>query len=407
VKTSTIYELCSEDVIPNASYLIQGEVPASSSPPSIFTVRDSSGQVYQHITPNEPNPERDMVFLSELRFAPVFPPSLRVQVEVDIPNPNATREGFLRIHFQGADYRAVRPNINGVDIRCLQFPEPEKLRLNDLDVTDRGTQYFLTQMIEYAYRDHQNAEKSARRIFGNGIQFADEPVSDFFGSGTVAIGEGENCLLVIPGTTTAGQGIIQGQGMLAGPQEVTGQWGKTMVAWWQGSLLARLIMRRACPGVRRLTIAGHSMGAAIGTIISENLSRTEGIGCSLFTIGCPRPGDAALCDSVKRRVKLAQFANVGDPVPYTMPSPRELGAAASAAVRAAVGENWTLWDDCGFWSFLRPGGQVLKGQFPYMSAETLNANVSQWLIGRPGISIEAHFTPTYLRYLEQCLLAGT
>lgn len=233
--------------------------------------------------------------------------------------------------------------IGGFDQRCGELVgEP----LVSLAPTNPGNWCFWAEVIAQTYTDASAAMATVAAALGvpsTGIAQRDSAglVPPNFVLNTPAP---HPVVVVIAGTTSALQWLAQiNYGV--GPPITMGTFGTNPVWYVVSSAILNRMLQLAIGDDRDLLVVGHSLGAAVGSVLCARLRQAAPLRTiQLLTCGSPRPGDARLVD-ILRTVGVVTLQNEGDVV---LSLPLNL-AEYPFALQLLFGISWLgnsqLWTD--------------------------------------------------------------
>lgn len=343
-----------------------------------------------------------MIDIAMSQSLAVGPHSVRVTLELTVPDRQWTAEGFVRVAFTGGPWSRGVPNINGIPVACLQTAPPVFSSLEWVGNQTPGEWLFHAQMLDWTYRNREAAIANGLRWFGDGTTYAADPITRNFGSGSISFHRGGHLVVYIPGTTMTSQLLAQGSYFLQGPVQTGILSGGSMPLWADGVIQAlhHALSLNASPD--RVLFVGHSMGGAVSLLASAYLKRRGVPVIDALTFGTPKPGDGLCAQECRDAMRsLVQLANIGDPIPYLML--RKQDAPAWLFNVALWGVNWQEWRDCGAWHSIAEDGTISPGALGAGDVAELWALVKRIADGQTWLAPEAHYMPTYVERLRRAV----
>jgi len=209
---------------------------------------------------------------------------------------------------------------------------------------------------------------------------------------------GEECLVAMAGTTNNQQLALQIAYALGGPVNV-GAYGTNPVWYAVSNLVAARISLQGVSSSTKITLAGHSYGAALAVILGATYKAAlPNRNVRILTYGMPRPGDRRLADLVGT-IPSVHLSNFADPVTALPPVGLEL-LPLSVVVPAPLYAQWRTTAKPAGQIIIQPDGTLLETDAPALLWNALLDAVNTIVIGGVLPAFTNHTIAEYVRRLE-------
>lgn len=184
--------------------------------------------------------------------------------------------------------------------------------------------------------------------------------------------------------------------------ETVDDWRSSPLFVTSGRAVFDQLRRKAEGPRRRWYLTGHSYGGGLLSVTALLLrSRYPDDEIQLCTFGSPRPGDDAMCRTM-RSVVVRRWMNAADPVPRFPPHFGE-APVASVAAGFAIARTWGAYSQPRGGVVLYPDGLLATKALPPLVHPIQDALLVDWMSGVGGIQSAEHTLVTYRRNMTDAL----